>query len=118
MGELAAALSTDGGEDAARATSIVRLQSALGNPVIPESFAEIRSGVYLDALADIPAWAVEAAAMRWIRGAALFEGDNPLFVPKPVQLIRLARAIMEPLENQASRLTFLAATAEKDAAAA
>lgn len=59
---------------------------------LSEAVVDARSEAYEIALEDLPAWAVEAAAKRWIKGdvAALDERPNLSFPPSPPQLRALA----------------------------
>ena len=107
LSDLKMTLESDDMEVKSKAISITKLQSVLGNAAATDDFADVRAEVYLDALAEFPAWAVEAAAMRWIRGEGLGKDDNPVFVPKPVQLIRIVRALLNPFEREARQLQYL-----------
>lgn len=101
------ALKSDASEDEAKAISLAKLQSILGNAAASDDIADVRAEVYLDLLAEFPAWAVRAATSCWMRGDGLAEDDDPKFVPKPVQLIRLIREVLGPLERQRGALTLL-----------
>ncbi len=59
---------------------------------LSEAVVDARSEAYETALEDMPAWAVEAAAKRWIKGdvAALEDKPNLAFPPSPPQLRALA----------------------------
>lgn len=63
-------------------------------PAAPLSTAatKARMEAYDIALEDVPAWAVEAAARRWIKGEVATLGDkvNLSFPPSPPQLRALA----------------------------
>ncbi|PIO96157.1 hypothetical protein [Pleomorphomonas carboxyditropha] len=82
----------------AKPDSMIALQEAAklltvfpaGN--ISEAVLDARSKAYDIALEDVPAWAVEAAARRWIKGEVATLGDKPnlSFPPSPPQLRALA----------------------------
>lgn len=82
----------------AKPDSMIALQEAAklltvfpaGN--ISEAVLDARSKAYETALEDVPAWAVEAAARRWIKGEVATLGDKPnlSFPPSPPQLRALA----------------------------
>jgi hypothetical protein len=56
--------------------------------------AAARAESYLDALSDMPAWAIAAAVRRWNRGQA---GDyNYSFAPAPAILRRIVDGILAP----------------------
>lgn len=59
---------------------------------VSEAVIDARSEAYEIALEDVPAWAVEAAAKRWIKGDVATLGDRPnlSFPPSPPQLRALA----------------------------
>jgi len=59
---------------------------------ISEAVIDARSEAYEIALEDVPAWAVEAAAKRWIKGDVAILADRPnlAFPPSPPQLRALA----------------------------
>lgn len=62
---------------------------------------------YLDALEDRPAWAVEEAAKRWIRGDVEARRDALDFPPSAARLRELATQAMEPLYVEKGRLALL-----------
>ena len=57
-----------------------------------DAVIDARSEAYDIALEDVPAWAVEVAAKRWIKGEVAILGDKPnlSFPPSPPQLRALA----------------------------
>lgn len=59
---------------------------------LSDAVIDARSEAYEIALEDVPAWAVEAAAKRWIKGdvSALIDKPNLSFPPSPPQLRALA----------------------------
>ncbi|WP_370674678.1 hypothetical protein [Pleomorphomonas sp. PLEO] len=59
---------------------------------LSDAVIDARSEAYEIALEDVPAWAVEAAAKRWIKGEVAILGDKPnlSFPPSPPQLRALA----------------------------
>ena len=79
--------------DAFRALrQVARLLAVFPACDLGEAVVDARSEAYETALEDVPAWAVEAAAKRWIKGdvAALGERPNLAFPPSPPQLRALA----------------------------
>jgi hypothetical protein len=54
-----------------------------------------RGGAYLDALDDIPAWAIADAVRRWNRGEA-GDGLNYTFAPAPAILRKVALQALQP----------------------
>jgi hypothetical protein len=72
------------------------LFAVLASEAMPPNLAELRQLAYLEAVADFPAWAVQEAVRMWRDGLMLAEGENRNFVPKPAELMRLVRLVMEP----------------------
>jgi len=60
-----------------------------------------RYGVFYEALHDLPFWALEAAAKRWMRGEAK---GNPAFSPSSGELRRLAVEETAPHRMMIERL--------------
>lgn len=105
------ALTSGPDEEPAKAISITKLQAVLGDAGVEgqldEQLARVRANAYLEAIGDLPAWAIEQAALKWLRGEGLGEDDNPNFVPRPVHLIRIAAAILQPIRAERDQLKLL-----------
>jgi hypothetical protein len=70
----------------------------LAYPVGSEASTRVRIGVYLDALDDIPAWALSLAIRAWNRGDVT--GDhNFSFAPAPAILRRACVDLVRPLRS-------------------
>jgi len=69
----------------------------------PEA-TKARSIMYREALADLPAWAVERAVCFWNRGEHGQGNENYAFPPSPPQLRRLARLVADPVRHQYGQL--------------
>jgi hypothetical protein len=106
--KLTASLSPAEGDDRRKAVALSTLFLSLGGAPSTPAASEAKAMVYLDVLAKIPAWAVEAGAMMWMRGESLADGDNAAFVPNPPQLIRMARKAMEPTYREIAEMKRLA----------
>lgn len=75
----------------------------------------MRSDAYLEALENIPAWAVERAVGRFIRGEA---GVDARFAPTPPQVAQESRRAMEPAREDLMKLERLrTAVADREASA-
>jgi hypothetical protein len=73
----------------------------------------MRSDAYLEALENVPAWAVERAAGRFIRGEASVDAR---FAPTPPQVAQEARAAMQPARDDLAKLSRLRdAVADREA---
>lgn len=73
----------------------------------------MRSDAYLEALENVPAWAVERAVGRFIRGEG---GVDTRFAPTPPQVAQEARAAMQPARDDLVKLDRLQrAVSEREA---
>jgi hypothetical protein len=97
------------GDLPAKGVVIARLLSAF-----PGSGEQgMRSDAYLEALESVPAWAVERAAGRFIRGEAAVDTR---FAPTPPQVAQEARAAMQPAREDLAKLVRLQdAVADREA---
>lgn len=64
----------------------------------------IKADAYLDAVEDLPAWAVREAIRRWRRGEVSGDPQDLNFAPKPARLRRIASTIAQAASGQALRL--------------
>jgi hypothetical protein len=72
------------------AVLLANVLTAFGTAASSEKVQKMRAQAYLLALEDLPAWAIEEACHRWLRGEA---GDfNYSFAPSPPQLRTVAIA--------------------------
>jgi len=71
---------------------------------LDEETVSIKAEAYLDALEDLPAWAVREAIRRWRRGEVNADAKDLDFAPKPPRLRRIAQAIAAVPVGQALRL--------------
>jgi hypothetical protein len=93
-------LSSGPEETEAKARSILKLFAVLASENLPADFAKLRQATYLEAVSESPAWAVDRAVSLWIGGAHLADGENRNFVPKPPELMRLVRLVVEPVRDE------------------
>lgn len=63
---------------------------------------DARAKNWIDALEDLPVWAIEAARLRWLRGEV--DGVNPDFAPKPARFREIVIACMAPIYERKSVL--------------
>lgn len=80
------------GNDRLMAGALVRMFAAFPSASSAEVSADLRLAAYYEALGDVPAWAVNSAVARVIRGDGPSDGR---FSPTPPQLSQLARAELE-----------------------
>jgi hypothetical protein len=71
---------------------------------LDDDTADIKIGAYLDAVGDLPAWAIREAVRRWRRGDVSGDARDLDFAPKPARLRRLADSIRMVATGQAARL--------------
>lgn len=71
---------------------------------------DLRMEAYFEALHGIPAWAVQEARLRVIRGEV--STLNPTFSPTPPEFAAAARRIMEPVRGDLARLQAIEAAAK------
>lgn len=66
--------------------------------------ADVKVGAYLDAVEDLPAWAVREAVRRWRRGEGGGDSRDYDFAPRPARLRAIAGGIAAVATGQAMRL--------------
>lgn len=71
------------------------------NPAIEQA----RAQNWVDALEGLPAWAIDRARLKWVRGQV--EGANPDFAPKPPRFREIVLSCMAPVYERKSRLKLL-----------
>ena len=97
-------MSEDGNPSAAM-TMVSKILIAYPSAQMTEAKAAAMSEAYLDALADIPLWAIEGARKRWNRGEVDgLERANLAFAPSAPQLRLLA---VDELEQEQARARWL-----------
>ena len=69
-----------------------------------EAVIAAKTDGYLDAVEDLPAWAIREAIRRWRRGECDASAHDLEFAPKPARLKRIAEGIATVASGQASRL--------------
>jgi hypothetical protein len=74
-----------------------------------------RGGAFLDALDDVPPWAIAEAVRKWHRGEA-GEGMNYSFAPAPAILRKLALSALRPITSAIEDLQTLATATTLDKA--
>jgi hypothetical protein len=116
VAELKALAGFPGEHRAEKGAIVARLLMAypLGGAATEESGAA-RAGAYLDALDDVPSWAIGEATRRWNRGEA-GEGMNYSFAPAPAILRKLALRELEPITIAIADLEALAGAVTLDEA--
>lgn len=71
---------------------------------LDERTAGIKVEAYMDAVEDLPAWAVRAAIRRWRRGEVSADPATLDFAPKPARLRAIAERMVLVARGQAARL--------------
>lgn len=71
---------------------------------LDDETVSIKAEAYLDAVEDLPSWAVREAVRRWRRGEVSADPKDLDFAPKPARLRRIAQAIATVPVGQAQRL--------------
>lgn len=66
-------------------------------PTVETVPAKLRVASYIDALADMPLWAIREARQRIVRGEADLDGR---FAPTPPQVASIARRLTEPVRDE------------------
>lgn len=66
-----------------------------------------RGEAYLDALDDVPAWAINEAIRRWHRGEGGGQGCNYRFAPAPAELRFAAMQLLQPAKQTLAHLVAL-----------
>ena len=99
--EVSKAMIFEEGNPSAAMALVSKILIAYPSAQMTEAKAAAMSEAYLDALSDIPTWAIEGARKRWNRGEVSNLGNaNLAFAPSAPQLRLLA---IEELEAEASR---------------
>lgn len=70
-----------------------------------EAVEKARAENWLEALDGLPAWAVDAARRRWVRGEVA--GVNPDFAPKPPRFRQIVVEVLSPVYERRNRLAML-----------
>jgi hypothetical protein len=117
LAELRDAIAPAAGERADKGAIIARMLMAYPVGNLSEEVGVARAGAYLDALDDVPAWAIGDAVKRWNRGEA-GDGMNYSFAPAPAILRKLALRSVEPVRVSIASLEALAAAGTIDEAMA
>lgn len=99
MAEALAAVLDPGGPDdaAAKMMSVRRLLAATGVGIASRETGMGAIDGYMEALADIPAWAVEEARRRWLRAEAGPQDYD--WAPRPPRLRLICLEIIAPLRQ-------------------
>lgn len=99
--EASKAMICEEGNPSAAMAMVSKILIAYPSAQMTEAKAAAMSEAYLDALSDIPTWAIEGARRRWNRGEVSGLGNaNLAFAPSAPQLRLLA---IEELEYEADR---------------
>ena len=104
-----------GGERGEKGAIVARMLMAYPMGNASEESGAARGAAYLDALDDLPAWAIADAVKRWNRGEA-GEGMNYNFAPAPAILRKLATKALEPVRDAIYGLEALASAVTLDEA--
>lgn len=64
--------------------------------------ARMVRAAYVQALADLPPWAISEATNRWARGTA--GAENPAFAPSAAEIHKLATAVLAPVRIELAKL--------------
>jgi hypothetical protein len=95
--QVASALTSSPDEAPGKLTAIQKLYAVLAvEGGQSDDLMDVRNLVYLEALSEYPEWAVAKAVKWWIAGEHPGKDERREFVPKPAQLIRLAKLAMMP----------------------
>lgn len=106
-------MATGPAETEPKGKAILMLFAVLASETVPPDIAKLRQLSYLDAVAKYPAWAVAKAAQMWRDGEYQAEGENRSFVPKPAELLRLVKHVLEPTEHDHASLLRTVAAMKK-----
>lgn len=91
--------------------ALTRMMMALPSAAQTELGAEARGEAYMDALDDLPPWAIEAAIRRWNRGDCGTSNQNKAYdyrwCPAPAELRRIAYLEMHRVKGRANDLQAL-----------
>lgn len=71
---------------------------------IDQGTSAIKADAYMDAVEDLPFWAVREALRRWRRGEVNASAQDLDFAPKPPRLRRIALGINDVAKGQSIRL--------------
>lgn len=92
-------------------TAVTKMLSVLGGAKASELAAEAKAEAYMDALEDIPAWAVVAVSKRWYRGdCGNDEHGRPYdyrWMPDPATMRRLSLSDTFRIRNRVREFTEL-----------
>lgn len=84
---------------------VTRLLSSYPADGASEATARARAENWMIALDGLPAWAVDAAHRKWMRGEV--PGVNPDFEPKPPRFRQVATALLGPVLERRNQLSML-----------
>lgn len=87
-------------DEKAKAVIVAKLLAGFPEQRQGDGAAALRAEAYLDAVADLPAGAVEEARVRIVRG----DTEHDRFAPTPAQLAKLARAVVAPALRELAEL--------------
>jgi len=94
-----------GGDNKARLAIVAQMLLAYPMPNASERTGKARAEAYLDALGDIPPFAIVEAVKLWNRGEA---GDHDYtWAPAPAVLRKVCQKIIEPLRQAVEELEAL-----------
>ncbi|MGU3495915.1 hypothetical protein ACLBXM_17885 [Xanthobacteraceae bacterium A53D] len=101
-----------GAEVAQINVEVAGLLLAFPSANLSDAALQVRARAYHTALEGVPAWALQAAARRWLRGEG--DGNNLDFAPSPPRLRKMADAEILPVREHLVQLRRLRdATAER-----
>lgn len=81
---------------------VMRLLADYSADGADQAIVKARAANWTDALDGMPAWALEAARLKWVRGEV--PGANPDFPPKPARFREIALDCMAPVFARKSQL--------------
>jgi hypothetical protein len=96
------------GDTDRKAASVAMVLAGFGNRA---DAGDLHAHVYLEAVDNVPAWAVEEVCRRFIRGETEMDARFP---PTPPQLAKAARWLVLPLIRDCETLELIAATVDEE----
>lgn len=100
-------------EERARRNEMAKLVVAFSPGMMTEGVAELRMDAYLEAVEDLPVWAIKAARKAILAGEAGIPQDKLAWLPSPPQIVAAAKRAMEPAWKELGMLRVLVDSVEE-----